>query len=370
MESAIADNAGLLQLESRRTGIRRPFKVFRQLSLPTPSDRVIFPDVVLLAASGHVIVVEVKLGSNPELKNRSVIAQIVDYAASFSSLDNRALIAMFDTLKTGKAWDELVAAWFPEEHDVDELANALEKRMNAGEINLVIACDKVPIGLPDVISGIVSVRPLGFELDLVEITPFVDEQSEEIILVPSTQLQTEIVARTAVTVRYQAGQDKPAVEVESSSASSIIDKIKGVSDARRWSIDEVETAVEEDGTEIEKKLFRFAKEQSVGGQCVSPAQKKIPTFGLTYSFNVNGKLDKKMVFYCTLGWNGPTLNLGNLKSYASPNVDDEFRRRLEDIFGANVNTKSPMPGIPYEYLEPKISEFFVLFQWLKEQLAV
>lgn len=297
LEITIADNPELLQLENRRSGIRAPFKVFRQLSLPTPSDRIIFPDIVLLAASGHIIVIEVKLGSNPELKNRSVIAQIVDYAASFSSLDNQALVSMFDTRTTSKTWHELVTDWFPLENDVDELANELQERMNTGELNLVIACDKVPLGVPDVISGIVSVRPLGFELDLVEITPFVDGQSEEIVLVPSTRLQTEIVARTAVTVRYQAGQNKPTVDVESSSAHSIIDSLKGILSSRRWSIGEVETAVEEDGNKIEKQLFKFAKEHSVEGQCVSAAKKKAPTFGLTYSFNVNGKQEKKMVFY-------------------------------------------------------------------------
>jgi hypothetical protein len=40
------------------------------MPLPTPTGRVVYPDIIFLAASGHVIAVEVKLSVNPELRQR------------------------------------------------------------------------------------------------------------------------------------------------------------------------------------------------------------------------------------------------------------------------------------------------------------
>lgn len=128
-EEVLAATPALLGLESRRTGIRGPFRVFRQLSLTTPAGRVIYPDIVLLAASGHAIVVEVKRASNPELRDRAVIAQIIDYASSFAALDESSLAVLFRTTFATDTWAELVAGLFPDESDADELADELLRRM-------------------------------------------------------------------------------------------------------------------------------------------------------------------------------------------------------------------------------------------------
>ncbi len=101
LENIISDNPRLLCLESRRSNIAGPYAVFRQLSFDTPQGRAIRPDVVLLSASGHVIIVEVKRYVNPELRNRSVIAQIVDYASSFSALTEKELLKLFNKEKKG-----------------------------------------------------------------------------------------------------------------------------------------------------------------------------------------------------------------------------------------------------------------------------
>jgi hypothetical protein len=58
LENAIVQIPKLLCLESRRTGVREPFKAFQQIPLATPTGRVVYPDIIFLAASGHVIAVE------------------------------------------------------------------------------------------------------------------------------------------------------------------------------------------------------------------------------------------------------------------------------------------------------------------------
>ncbi|MEZ6096046.1 MAG: hypothetical protein R3C03_17785 [Pirellulaceae bacterium] len=123
LEEVLASHPALLQLENRRTNIASPFRIFRQLSLPTPSGRVIFPDLVILAASGHVVVVEVKLGINPELRNRAVISQIVEYSAAFSGMVEDQIVTMFSRGEQASEWERFVDREFPGEGDLSELAN-------------------------------------------------------------------------------------------------------------------------------------------------------------------------------------------------------------------------------------------------------
>lgn len=104
LEEAVAATPQLLGLESRRSGVAGPFKAFRQASLSTPSGRGVYPDVVFLTGSGHVVVVEAKPVDNPELRDRAVIAQILDYASSFAALSDQALLALFRGSSAAATW--------------------------------------------------------------------------------------------------------------------------------------------------------------------------------------------------------------------------------------------------------------------------
>lgn len=220
LENIISDNPRLLCLESRRSNIAGPYAVFRQLSFDTPQGRAIRPDVVLLSASGHVIIVEVKRYVNPELRNRKVIAQIVDYASSFSALTEKELLKLFNKEKKDiKYWPGLIQNYFPNDENCEELAKELLYKFQTGALNIVIVCDRAPIGLSEVLSGISSQSALEFDLDLVEILPYKNNNSndDDIIFIPKSRMATEIVARTAVTVTYQEGSTKPSVDVRTSS---------------------------------------------------------------------------------------------------------------------------------------------------------
>jgi hypothetical protein len=230
LENVLAGSPELLGLESRRTGIRGPFKVLQQINLQTPSGRSIRPDLTLLTASGHVVVVEVKRYGSQDLSDRSVIAQIIDYVSSLTALDQNELLNVFQGIATEAAsWPELVRASFPDEPDGDELAGVLWNRISNGEINLVIACDRVPAELPDIVGGIASQSTLGFDLDVVEVTPFVREDSDmsDIAFVPTPRLATEIVSRTAVTVTYREGDQQPSTSVQTTSVREVEELIVG-----------------------------------------------------------------------------------------------------------------------------------------------
>jgi hypothetical protein len=235
-EAVLAGTPELLGLQSRRSGIHGPFRVFRQVSLSTPTERGIYPDIVLLAASGHVVVVEVKRWGNPELRDRAVIAQLIDYASSFSALRESDLLTLFRVeTSASRTWAELIHELFPDDAEPDELAEALFNRMKAGELNLIIACDKVPPGLPEIVEGITSQSALGFELQLVVVVPHVRDsaQSEGVLFVPTVRLATEIVARTAVTVTYRQGDPQPSTHVETTSLAEIEQQVRTAREIQR-----------------------------------------------------------------------------------------------------------------------------------------
>ncbi len=229
LEDVLADSPQLLGLESRRTGIKGPYCLRRQVRMKTPAGRPIRPDLILFTASGHVIVVEAKLSTNRELRDRAVIAQIIDYASSFASLTERECTSLFSDGQH-ETWIDCVGAMFPDDSSVDELADLLLERMQTGEINLVIACDKMPPGLSEVVSGVASQSALGFELEVVEVVPYVTTVSSEaeILFVPSTRVATEIVARTAVTVTYRKGDAEPKTEVQVTSVAEIEAIVAGI----------------------------------------------------------------------------------------------------------------------------------------------
>jgi hypothetical protein len=111
LEAALSRTPELLGLESRRTGIYGPFAIFNQLQLGNPQGRTISPDIALLAASGDVVIVEVKLFGNPELGDRRVIAQAIDYVASLSALDEQGMARLFGGGAVAQ-WSNLVRERF------------------------------------------------------------------------------------------------------------------------------------------------------------------------------------------------------------------------------------------------------------------
>jgi hypothetical protein len=210
LEKRLANTPGLLQLESLRTGIRGPYVVFPQVRLETPQGRAVRPDITILSASGHLIVVEVKLFGNPELQDRRVLAQVIDYAACFTALTAEQLVrALGGADGTEMRWPAFVQRLFPSEESPGELAEVLLARVQSGNLNLIIVCDRAPAGLDELVKGVARQSALEFDLQLVEVAPYTcrTRGDPEVIFVPRTRLVTEVVARTAVTVTYRQGDD-------------------------------------------------------------------------------------------------------------------------------------------------------------------
>jgi hypothetical protein len=289
LERIISENPSLLQLESRQTGIKGPYIIYRQISFQTPQNRTIIPDIVILTGSGHIVVVEVKRYINDELKDRRVISQIVDYAASFSALNTDEISKIFNKTNSSTSdWGNIVYELFPNENDCEELASLFLSKLESGNINLIIACDKAPLGINELIKGISKQSTLEFDLKLLEITPYIRnnvKKESEILFVPKTKLATEIVARTAITVIYRQEDKTPSVDIKTTSIEEIEEKIdqakKGAEGRRlqKWSHDLLTEEIQNLSAELNKKLTVLL-DWAVENDFFIESKTILPTFGL------------------------------------------------------------------------------------------
>jgi len=234
LESVLVESPELLHLENRRTRISGPFRPFRQLNFSTPQSRKIIPDIIFLTGSGDVVVVEVKLSTNPELKDRRVIAQAIDYSASLSALSDEELARLFSDGKKDE-FLSVVQSNFPDEEDPEELSDVFLNNINTGNIHIIIACDKVPHGLYELAKSVSVQSSLSFSLNILEVTPFKSnlESSSQILFVPNLRLSTEIVARTAISVSYPSSSSEPTVNIETTSLEEIEENISAATRATK-----------------------------------------------------------------------------------------------------------------------------------------
>lgn len=373
LEDAIAATPELLGLESRRSGIYGPFKSITQVDLKTPTGRSIHADVVIFCASGHVVLVEVKRYVNPELRERAVIAQIVDYSSSIQSLTEPELTQAFSRIAVAHAsWFSLVNTWFANEDEAEELAATFLERMANGEVNLVIACDRIPAGLTAVVAGVVAQASVGFDLDLVEITPchLPDAPDAGLMLLPRNRLSTQIVNRTVVSVMFQAGSPQPeVVRIETTSADEIAESVRESKSAARegrvYTPMEVEQDFQATGNSTGLWLLQFAKKYSAGGKYVSEGIKQNAAFGF-YLPSSEGKASRMAWTVCVdlprLYW-----YFSYIRSMRSPECYSEFIERLKAIFGSEIDPTRGGQYQSFDSIERRRSEFEAIMLWLRDQ---
>lgn len=217
LEQIVADNPLVLGLDPYVTGLGSDHVTFRQAVLQSPTGRTLRPDVVILTSTGHLLLVEVKLEDNGELRNRSVIAQIVDYAAAVANLSEDELLNWLGA-DAGETWTDFVRRHFPDAHSVEQLAAALLSRVRRADIHLAVVCDIAPDGLLDTMRLISSQAALGeFQLHLIQLTPYENHaEPGHVLMIPTEVARTEIVTRTSVVVRMD---DRQKIELDVSVSS-------------------------------------------------------------------------------------------------------------------------------------------------------
>jgi hypothetical protein len=217
LETVIASQPELLGIGNSDddSDIEGPFVAFTQVGLKALNDRIIYPDLILLWQSGHVVVVEVKLIDNPELRDRQVVAQLLEYAAVLSSCPESKLVHLFGGDAEREAWPQLVGRLFPNAADASRLARRFLDKFRSSRLHLLIACDEAPKGLKELVRGVVGQSALGeYNFRVVEVMAYASAESHDILFMPRTILSTEIIGRTSVSVSVSGNQATADVTVQ------------------------------------------------------------------------------------------------------------------------------------------------------------
>jgi len=378
LEAVLSKSPELLCLETKRTGVYGPFVVFNQLSLDTPQGRTVYPDIVLLAASGDVVIVEVKLFANPELRDRRVIAQAVEYASSLALLNEDSMARLFNA-GNDFDWSALVRSHFPAEEDPDELAATMLQKAADGDVHIVIACDKVPKGVYELARSVSAQSNLGFSLNVVEVSPFVpqDGPAEAIMFVPSARLATEIVARTAISITYDVGSPQPGVTINTTSVEEIEENLAAAaqgetrqSRARSWTNEEIEDVFMGSDDPMVRDLFLFAKNEGYKGQFQSSGTKVSPTFGFYLAVRrPDGTVAGSQCLNFGDGGKSIGLYLSNWpESSISDEVLAEYKRDLNALFGPSITFESRDVYVPLTALDGKLDSLKDVIRKLQKRI--
>lgn len=229
LEEAIANEPELLCLADAGVIYNR-LAVFRQVQIGATAGHTAIPDLLMLTDYGDVIVVEVKRGVNRELRGRQVIAQVVDYAASLSSLAELDLVAAL-THGALKSMPDLVRQSFPDSKP-KQLAARIMTRLSRGQITMIVAADMVPEATAEWVRTAGRQTATDFQLSVIEVRPYVcAERPTEVLWVPQPRVHTETVHRTTVVIdRNAAGE--VAVRVSTDSAEVVEEAVTRSSSRR------------------------------------------------------------------------------------------------------------------------------------------
>ena len=362
LEDLIAAHPALLELETNIEGVKGPFRIFSQNDFVNALDKSIIPDLTILCASGHVIIVEVKLSDNPELRDRKVIAQILDYAAAFVDRSAEELCTIFSRRgQSAETWEQLIECLFPEEEYIDILADRLAAHLQRGEVNLIVACDKAPPGLSRFLSGISRQSALPFSLSLAEITPYVssNEQRGSIFFVSKIIMRTDVVSRTAVTVRYEQGSnERPSVKIETTPMEEIEQNIAQSDNYRFWSKEDIEEAVISSSEPIVNRLFELARTESNVDQIMSSGKKRSPAFGFYLrGIGPSGKERTGQVFNYRIGDPNLRIYMNMIETMVSDEECQHFAAELKKLFPKYMDRDLREPWVPLKDVEEKFDEF-------------
>ncbi len=152
---------------------------------------------------------------------------------------------------------------------------ALRRNATEANVHIVIACDKAPGGVYEQAKSVSAQSHLGFSLDVVEVTPSCPRmgRGDAIMFVPNVRLSTEIVARTAVSITYEAGSPQPGVTIETTSVEEIEENLATAAAGRRpaeprphWTDEEIEEAMLASDDPVVHDLFLFAKRRATAGE--------------------------------------------------------------------------------------------------------
>lgn len=176
-------------------------------------------DNLFISPSGELTIVEAKLWRNPEAR-RTVVGQILDYAAALSQLDYEELDVLVERADDdgpgGGIWQRVCEST-PSLDDTGESAfvDRVSSNLAAGRFLLLVVGDGIRSNLEN-IAHLLTRPGLTFHLELIELSPFHwhdDEHDDERILVVPRLIGHTAEVVVGSTARAAAPTDTDTIDL-------------------------------------------------------------------------------------------------------------------------------------------------------------
>ncbi len=320
LQELIHKHPNCLPMDDIEPGIGRLVPVCMELPL-----RVGSVDNLLITPEGNLVVVEVKLWSNPEAR-RAVVAQALDYAVALFQLDYLGLQAAvkkadFSGVEPPNRLYSLVegADVLSEPLFADRITNNLR----TGRIVVLVVGDDIRREADELVAGLQAHANFHFTFALVEMPVYSKgqlEAADEFIVMPRTLVKTVTVPR--FTIRTKGG--------ETIVSDAGTEESEATKPSRRSTISSEEffAKMAERGPDVSNRLKRFVDE--VAAIDVRPE----------YRESLNLKWDQPEGRPVNLGYITPG---GEIWTEASNwQVEDNlaygYNQRLAELFGGEIRT--------------------------------
>lgn len=191
LQELIFKNPSLLPMAQIEPGLGELIPICMELPL-----RCGYLDNLFLTPDGDIVIVEVKLWRNPEMR-RAVLAQALDYASALFSMSYEELDAAVRKADGANGRTVFEIADGPETLEEPEFIDALINRLKTGRIVVIVAGDGIRGELEKLVEQLQTHAGFRFTFALVELALF-HADDDRWLVVPRTLAKTYRIERGVI----------------------------------------------------------------------------------------------------------------------------------------------------------------------------
>lgn len=198
LQELIYQHPTCLPMDKIERGLQELVPVCMELGLTCGS-----LDNLFMTPDGDIVIVEVKLWRNPEMR-RAVIAQALDYATDLFNMDYESLekAVLQSTFASGKRPTKLYDIFDDAEKlEEPDFIDEVNRKLETGQIVALVVGDGTNTKLENLVEGLQSHAGFHFTFALIELEVFKDgREQDKFLVVPNTLAKTEMIERGVVRI--------------------------------------------------------------------------------------------------------------------------------------------------------------------------
>lgn len=188
--------------------------------IPTENGRI---DNLYVTPSGHLVIVETKLWSNPEAR-RAVVGQILEYAKAVKNWDYEKVNEAYKAYNKTKnnLFDALVASGHKDAADQIEFVDVLTKNIRKARFLLMIVGDGIRENVEELLEHTGNMIDMHHNIALCELEIYKIGTSK--IIIPHLTAHTQVVTRGVISIEdgnikvNEIEEEKPTAKVQHNKA--------------------------------------------------------------------------------------------------------------------------------------------------------